>query len=93
MCTYLIVIYDRGVEWCVPILRLKIDVTTCCNELFHDGRIPVNDRDVEWYAPMHVLVVDEGLSDLCRQQRANLRCVTITRDFAKLLPRHVFPIP
>jgi hypothetical protein len=25
---------------------------------------------------------------LCRQQRANLRCVAITRGFPKLLPRH-----
>jgi hypothetical protein len=35
---------------------------------------------------MLVLVVDEGLRALCRQQRANLRCITITRGFPKLLP-------
>jgi hypothetical protein len=36
---------------------------------------------------MLVLVVDEGLRTLCRQQRANLRCVTTTHGLAKLLPR------
>jgi hypothetical protein len=28
---------------------------------------------------------------LSRQQRANLHCLTITRGFPKLLPRHSFP--
>jgi hypothetical protein len=30
---------------------------------------------------------------LCRQQRANLRCVSIQRGIPKLLPRHSFTLP
>jgi hypothetical protein len=52
---------------------------------------------------MRVLVVDEGLRALCRQQRANLLCVNMrgifarpreaTRGLAKMPPRHSFPAP
>ncbi len=45
--------------------------------------------------PLSVQVVDEGLCVLCRQQRANLLCVTIMRCLAKLIPCHIlsFPLP
>jgi hypothetical protein len=55
--------------------------------------MPICGRDVERRDPMRALVVDEGLRALCRQQRENLRCVTITRGLEKLLPRHGFPAP
>jgi hypothetical protein len=67
----------RDAERCDPILLLKIKVTTSCGD--------------QRCGPMGVLVVDEGLRALCRQQRANLRCVTITRGRVNLLTRHSFP--
>jgi hypothetical protein len=72
------------------VISLEVDVTASHNELFCDGRMPSYVRVVEQRAPMLVLVVDEGLRTLCRQQRANLRCVTTTHGLAKLLPRHSF---
>ena len=42
---------------------------------------------------MGVLVVDEGLRVLCRQNRTNLRGVTIIHCLGKLIPRHIFPTP
>ena len=76
-----------------PILLMKIDVTGRCQELFRDNHMSFLGRDVERIGPMSVLVVDEGLHVLCRQQRVNLHCVTITRGIPKLLPRHCFPAP
>jgi hypothetical protein len=55
--------------------------------------MPVKGRGLKRREPMRVLVVDEGLRALCRQQRANLGCVAIMRGFAKLLPRHSFSAP
>jgi Na+-translocating ferredoxin:NAD+ oxidoreductase RnfE subunit len=50
--------------------------------------MPITGRLVERREPARVLVVDEGLRALYRQQRADLRCVTITRGFPKLLTCH-----
>jgi hypothetical protein len=83
----------RLVERRARIVALKIDVTARSKELLRDGLMPFFGREVERRAPMRVLVVDEGLRALCRQQRANLRCVAITRGLAKLLPRDSFPAP
>jgi hypothetical protein len=46
-------------------LVLKIDGTASCNELFRDGTV---GREVERRDPIRVLVVDEGLRELCRQR-------------------------
>jgi len=81
------------VERRAPILLLKIDATASSNELFRDGRMPSTGRAMEGRVPMRALVVHEGLRALCRQQRVNLRCITNTRGFPKLLPRHSFPAP
>jgi hypothetical protein len=81
------------VERRAPIIVLKIDVTALCNELFRDGLMTSTGSTVERRETKRVLVVDEGLRVLCRQQRANLRCVTTTRGIPKLLPRHGFPAP
>ena len=49
----------REVDWCTPILHLKINVTVCCNELIRDGLMSVTGHYVERSDPMLVLVVDE----------------------------------
>ncbi len=54
----------------------------------HEGRR--YGREEQRRDPIRVLIVDEGLCTLCRQQRVNLQCITITRGFPKLLPRHSF---
>ena len=77
----------RVVERCPTILCLKIDVTARCQELLRDGLMPFIGRFVEWRVPNLVLVVDEGLRTLCRQERSNLRCITITRSLPKLLDK------
>ena len=76
------------VERCAPTLRLKIDVTSSSKDLRHDDRMPISGHEVERRDPIRVLVVDEGLRTLCRQQITNLRSVTITRGLAKLLTRN-----
>jgi hypothetical protein len=80
-----------GVYRCESILSLKIDVTARNNQLLYDGRMLIAGREVERRVPIRALVVDEGLRAFCRQQRANLRCVTNKRGLAKLQPRHSFP--
>ena len=47
-------------------------------------------REEQRRGPIRVLLVDKGLRALCRQQRANLSCITIMHSFPKLLPRHSF---
>ena len=84
---------DSDVERCVPILRPKVDVTASSNELLRDGHMSSLDRVVERREPMHVLVVEGGLHSVCRQQRVNLRCITIMRGLSTLLPRHDFSSP
>jgi hypothetical protein len=81
------------VERSGPILSLKINVTARFNQLLRDGSMPILGSDKQRRGLMRALVVDEGLRALCRQQRANLRCITITRGIPKLLPRHSFPAP
>ena len=76
---------SRVVERRATVLSLKIDVTASKNELFRDGRMPILGRAVERREPIRVLVLDEGLRAFCRQQRANFRCITITRGIPKLL--------
>ena len=61
-----------------------------CNELLRYDRMPVTGRN-EQRGPMLVLV--EGLRVLCRQNRTNLRGVTIIHCLGKLIPRHIFPTP
>jgi hypothetical protein len=65
-------------SWSTP--RTRVGHLLC------EGRMP-------FCGPMRVLVVDEGLSVLCRQESANLLCVSITRrrGIPKLLSRHRFP--
>ncbi len=77
-----------------PSLQLKINVTASFNQqLPSDGLMPMCGREKDRRAPTRVLVVDEGLRALCRQQRANLCFVTNKRGLAKLQPRHSFPAP
>jgi hypothetical protein len=89
----LVPVIGREVERCAPILSLEVDVTASSDELHCDGSIPYLGSFVERCGPMRVLVVDEGLRAIGRQQRANFRCVTITRGLEKLLPRHSFAAP
>ena len=86
-------ISGRKVERRALILLLEVGVTARSKKLICDGRLPILGLDEQLCGPMRVLLVDEGLRALCRQQRANLRCITITRGSPKLLPRHSFPTP
>jgi hypothetical protein len=79
----------REMEGRVPKLRLlKVDVTARSKELLCDGLMSFKDSEVErrWGVRIRVLAIDEGLRSLCRQQRGNLRCMTITCGLQKLLP-------
>ena len=67
---------------------LKIDVTASRKDRFRDDLMSSYGRDVEWCTRMCILVVDEGLYDLCRQQYGNLHSVSITCGLTKLFPRH-----
>jgi hypothetical protein len=91
-CDGLVAALGRGVERRATSV-LNIDATASCNKLFRDGHKPLTGSAVERRENIGDLVVDEGLCALCRQQRANLRCVTITRGIPKLLPRNSFPAP
>ena len=85
-------ISGRKVERRALILLLEVGVTARSKKLICDGRLPILGLDEQLCGPMRVLLVDEGLRALCRQQRANLRCVTIKRGIPKLLSRHSCPL-
>ena len=83
----------RKLQRSSAIISLEVDVTVRSKGLLRDGRMALCGRDVERRGPMRVLVVDEGLRALCRQQRANLCYVTNKRGLAKLLPVIAFALP
>jgi hypothetical protein len=59
------------VERRVPTICLKIDLTSCCNELFCDGLMAFLGRVVEWCEPSFLLKID--IAAQCNEVLRELR--------------------
>jgi hypothetical protein len=72
------------------------DVTTRCQEVLRNGLMRITGHEGEWYVPISVLVVDEGLNAFVQRGLRgvlNLHCVSVTCGLGKLLCRHRFHGP
>ncbi len=55
--------------------------------------MPLTAREVERRQAVFVLMVDEGLRVLSRQQRTDLRCVTMKSGLSNCFPVIALPLP